>query len=185
MGRSPKTDREDRRIPILQTMNLEHLAKLIEEAEQEVTVAELEGSMVEMRLDLRTTLAICGNIQIALVHPGNTGRAPELAAAFVEQMHAGLIERGMPKAAEILAKGGLEPPALGEDGRSPVHERLKARARMAGYTVAKYEGPGEFPEGCAAAYITGPNLPIAGIPFCVPETGKDIWAERVCFALTC
>jgi hypothetical protein len=53
----------------------------------------------------------------------------------------------------------------------------------AGYSVVCFDARGEFPEGTVAARISGPALPARGLPFCVPEDGKDIWARRWLLAL--
>jgi hypothetical protein len=57
-------------------------------------------------------------------------------------------------------------------------------AQMAGYAVSGFSGRGEFPEGCEAARITGPHFPEnSGLPFCVPDARKEVWAVRAASAL--
>ena len=53
------------------------------------------------------------------------------------------------------------------------------------YSIVGYGVQGEFPDGCVAVYITGPNLPINGLPFITfaDSPAKDIWARRWCTAL--
>jgi hypothetical protein len=67
------------------------------------------------------------------------------------------------------------------DFRIPAGDALIERG---GFRVVRFGSPeSEFPAGCVAAYIDGPALAAGGLPFCVPEVGKEIWARRWCLAL--
>jgi hypothetical protein len=60
---------------------------------------------------------------------------------------------------------------------------LDDRVKATGYRIVRYGEQGEFPDGCVAAMIAGPNLGSGGMPFIVPADNREIWARRWCAAL--
>ncbi len=69
--------------------------------------------------------------------------------------------------------------------KDPILDSLQDTIDKAGFRIIRYTPPGvEFPDGSVAARITGPGMPLDGLPFCVPEKDKDIWARRICLVLT-
>lgn len=67
----------------------------------------------------------------------------------------------------------------------PVLDICEDLTKDAGYRIVSYDLlQGEFPDGCIAAFITGPTLPPKGLPFCVPDVGRDIWARRIVLVLS-
>lgn len=66
----------------------------------------------------------------------------------------------------------------------PILDSLDHVAAKAGYKIVSYDEKGEFPEGCVAARISGPGMPPNGLPFCVPDKGRDIWARRILLVMS-
>jgi hypothetical protein len=64
----------------------------------------------------------------------------------------------------------------------PFLEKLKPMAKLSGHRIVRFEecdGSKEFPAGTSAAYITGPSIAPAGLPFCVPTKDRQLWADRI------
>ena len=70
-----------------------------------------------------------------------------------------------------------------DETRDDLAEILASKAK-AGFRLLTFDPRGEFPDKCVAARITGPGLPESGLPFCVPETGKEMWANRLILVLS-
>jgi hypothetical protein len=78
---------------------------------------------IQFSLDLNTTLALIGNLQLALRHPANqSGTSYEVARDLIDDIHTGLKERGFHAHARMI-----------EFGDDPAHDfnPEPARARIA------------------------------------------------------
>lgn len=62
-------------------------------------------------------------------------------------------------------------------------DQLDQITDLVGYELKGFDEQGEFPEGCHAARIIGPMLPLNGLPFIVPAATRELWAKRYCLVL--
>ncbi len=91
---------------------------LIQAAKDEV---ERAGEWkIQFELDLSSSLAMCGNLQLALRHPLNAGPSAAIARRLIDDLHNGMKERGFVAHAQMVALG--DDPSYDYDPRATLHK---------------------------------------------------------------
>lgn len=79
--------------------------QLLERCNVEATTPEADAFLFHLALDLTSTLAIVGQLQLALRHPGNTGPGAQIARNTANFLIGGLAGAGLVAIAELARLG--------------------------------------------------------------------------------
>jgi hypothetical protein len=60
---------------------------------------------IQFELDLASALSLCANLQLALRHPHNNGPTAGTARRLIDEIRAGVEERGFTAHAELIGLG--------------------------------------------------------------------------------
>jgi hypothetical protein len=97
---------------------------------------------IQFELDLTSLMSLCGNLQLALRHPLNSGPGAQIARRLIDDVRAGLLRCGFTAHAELIGLG--DNPALDYDPReaSDTPESVTEKAKAARGFAERFEALG-------------------------------------------